>query len=315
MRVLVTGATGFVGSRVVELLSKSHEVMAISRSRVREMGQVRSALVGDIRSNTEWGSLLEGVDVVVHCAAKVHDLSSKSSDIDDFRKVNVEGSLQLARHSAKAGVQRFIFLSSIKVNGEFNLCGPFKASDQPQPQGPYAISKMEAEQCIREVCKETGMEYVVIRPPLVYGPGVKANFYSMLNLVAKGWPLPLGALDHNERSLVYLDNLVDLIGHCAHHPKAANSTLLVDDNTKVSTSHLVEKMAQALGVKCRLISVPVSLISCLAALLGKKGVKQRLTSSLSVDSAHTIDTLNWSPPFSMQSGLANTAAWYRANKK
>jgi len=241
---------------------------------------------------------------VIHAAARVHVMSDSENDpLAAFREINVKGSLDLARQAAAAGVKRFIFISSIKVNGERTSKGqPFNSHDAASPEDFYGISKHEAEQGLRALAAETGMEVVIIRPPLVYGPGVKGNFASMIKLVGKGLPLPLGAV-HNKRSLVALDNLVDLIITCIDHPGAANETFLVSDGEDLSTTQLLQGVAEAMGKPSRLIPVPASLLQFGTTLLGKKAVAQRLLGSLQVDISHAQKCLNWTPPLTVKQGL------------
>jgi len=247
---------------------------------------------------------LDGIDTIIHCAARVHVMSEQALDpFLEFRKVNVHATLSLARQAAAAGVRRFIFISSIKVNGETTVAGgSFYPSDVPAPEDPYAISKLEAERGLMQLAHETGMEVVVIRPPMVYGPGVKGNFASLIKLIAKGLPLPLGAI-HNKRSLVAIDNLVDLIIRCIDHPAAANQVFLAGDGEDLSTAELVSSVAEAMGRSVRLIPVPVSLLSLAATLLGKQEVARRLLGSLQVDISKTREVLGWEPPVSVKEGL------------
>src|SRR5690554_2902252 len=248
--ILLTGATGFVGRAVLDrLVHDGQQVKAAVRNPNAELaGQAGLVVVDGLDADTEWTSALEDVSAVIHSAARVHVMNENSTDpLAEFRKVNVEGTLNLARQAAAAGVKRFIFISSIKVNGEGTaLDQPYTALDRPAPQDPYGVSKMEAEQRLREIAQQTGMEVVIIRPVLVYGPGVKANFRSMMNWLNKGVPLPLGAI-HNKRSLVSLDNLVDLIVTCIDHPAAANQTFLVSDGEDLSTTEMLRRMGEALG--------------------------------------------------------------------
>jgi nucleoside-diphosphate-sugar epimerase len=240
---------------------------------------------------------------------------SVSDPLQAFREVNVEGTANLAKHAAAAGVKRFIFLSSIKVNGEFSGLGaPFISSDEPAPEDPYGVSKNEAEQALKEICAETGMEFVIIRPPLVYGPGVKANFLSMLKWLSRGVPLPLGGIRKNKRSLVYLDNLVDLIRVCIEHPNAANQSFLVSDNHDVSTYELLANTASALNAPLRLLNIPPKWLGFAGKLLGKKDIEQRLSASLQVDISHTQQMLAWEPPYSMEEGLKHTAEWFKQHR-
>jgi UDP-glucose 4-epimerase len=264
--------------------------------------------MGDLEPSTDWTVALEGVAVVVHCAARVHVMADTATNpLEEFRRVNVQGTLNLAQQAAAAGVRRFVFVSSIKVNGEATQLGClFTADDAPAPLDAYGVSKMEAEQGLREIALQTGMEVVIIRPPLVYGPGVKANFAAMMRWLRRGVPLPLGAI-HNQRSLVALDNLVDLIVVCLTHPAAANQTFLVSDGEDVSTTGLLRRMGQALGHPARLIPVPVSWLKLAAALVGKQDVAQRLCGSLQVDIEKTQRLLGWAPPLSLDEGLRRAA--------
>jgi nucleoside-diphosphate-sugar epimerase len=260
--------------------------------------------VGNFTGDTDWSTALTNQQVVIHAAARAHIMKDEVADpLAEYRRVNVDGTLNLARQAAAAGVKRFIFISSIKVNGEQTPLGqPFTADDTPAPEDAYGMSKWEAEQGLQQLASETGMEVVIIRPPLVYGPGVKGNFASMTKLVAKGLPLPLGAI-HNQRSLVALDNLVDLIITCIDHPAAANQVFLAGDGQDLSTTELLRAVARAMGKPSRLIPVPSSLLMLGATLLGKKAVAQRLLGSLQVDIAKARNLLGWEPPVSVEEGL------------
>jgi nucleoside-diphosphate-sugar epimerase len=265
---------------------------------------VRAVQVGNQSSTTDWSDALQGVDAVVHCAARVHVMHDGATDpLAAYRLVNVEGTLNLARKAAATGVRRFVFVSSIKVNGEATQLGhPFNADEAPAPLDPYGVSKFEAERVLRALEAETGMEVVIVRPPLVYGPGVKANFASMVRWVERGVPLPLGAI-HNARSMVALDNLVDLLMLCIKHPAAAGQTFLVSDGEDVSTTELLRRTAQAMGKKPLLVPVPAAVLELGAALLGKRAVAQRLCGSLQVDIEKTRNLLNWTPPLTLDQGL------------
>lgn len=303
--VLITGATGFLGSQVVNSLSSSGSVQAsvALRTQAKTFG-CWSFVVGELGHDTDWHAALTGQNVVVHCAARAHIMKDEVSDpLAEYRRVNVDGALNLAWQAAQAGVRRFVFISSIKVNGEATSKGTaFSVSDSPAPEDPYGVSKLEAEQGLRKVAEETGMEVVIIRPPLVYGPGVKANFAALMRLARKNLPLPLGAI-HNQRSMVGIDNLVDLIVTCIDHPAAANETFLVSDGRDLSTTELLRLMTQAAGKSPRLISVPMKLITLGATLLGKKAIADRLCGSLRVDITHTKETLGWQPPVSVEEGI------------
>ncbi len=311
--ILVTGATGFVGRSVVkQLLNKRYDVRACSRQ--DNVGMPNAAeifTIGDMAGDTVWHQALLGVDVVIHCAARAHIMNDLALDpLVEFRKMNRDATLNLARQAAGAGVQRFIFISSIKVNGEETSVDlPFKPDDKNIPTDPYGLSKYEAEQGLLALAKETGMEVVIIRPPLVYGPNVKANFASMMAWVNKGVPLPFGAI-HNQRSLIALDNLVSFIMLCMNHPKAANEVFLISDDEDVSTSDLLRKVAKAFGQKSRLMPVPVGLMTLGAKLLGKGDVANRLFGSLQVDSSKARNLLGWKPVVTMDEQLRKVADDY-----
>lgn len=318
-RIVVTGATGFVGNALIQCLATADQYLSIAVTRSKQIELypgVRSVHVEDIDSETNWIAALTGVDVVIHCAARVHVMDDQSSDpLVEFRQVNVEGTLNLARQAATFGVKRFIFVSSIKVNGEGTAPGEsYKADDIPRPLDPYGISKMEAEQGLRVIAAETSMELVIIRPVLVYGPGVKANFLSMMRWLHKGMPLPFGAL-HNRRSLVALDNLVDLIVTCIEHPAAAYQTFLVSDGEDLSTTELLSKMAAALGKSSRLLPMPSRLLEAGASILGKRAISQRLCGSLQVDISKTRELLGWSPPVGVDEALRRTAVHFLAQQR
>ncbi len=279
-------------------------VAAVRRKAEAQTEGVRQVQVGDLLPNTDWSMALQGIDGVVHCAARVHVMQDDVTDpLQAYREVNVNGTLNLARQAAQAGVGRFVYVSSIKVNGEATQPGrPFTADDVPAPLDPYGVSKLEAEQGLRNIEAQTSMEVVIVRPPLVYGPGVKANFESMMRWVARGIPLPLGAI-HNARSMVALDNLVDLLVTCLTHPAAAGKTFLVSDGEDVSTTELLRRTAQTMGKKAFLLPVPASVLELGASLLGKRAVAQRLCGSLQVDIEKTRRLLGWSPPLTLDQGL------------
>jgi len=306
--ILVTGATGFVGNALIKRLvadrSQVNILAAVRRSNAPLPQAVRAVTVGDLAPGTHWTAALQGARAVVHCAARVHVMRDDAADpLTTYRTVNVEGTLNLARQAATAGVSRFVFVSSIKVNGESTLPGrSFRAEDAAAPVDPYGVSKMEADLGLRKLESETGMEVVIVRPPLVYGPGVKANFASMMHWMARGVPLPLGAI-HNARSMVALDNLVDLLKTCLHHPAAAGQTFLVSDGEDVSTTDLLRRTAQAMGKRAVLIPVPAIALELGATLLGKRAVAQRLCGSLQVDIEKTCRVLGWSPPLTLDQGL------------
>ena len=308
--ILVTGASGFVGRHLVQRLVERGTVRAVLRRPLSNVLPAGAEIVrGELVPDQDWSSVLSGVGVVVHCAARVHVMDDQAADpLSEFRRVNVDGTMRLARQAADLGIKRFIFLSSIKVSGEATQVGhPFLADQPPAPEDPYGISKMEAEVGLRSLASESGMEVVIIRPPLVYGPGVKANFLVMMSWLKRGFPLPLGAVTENRRSLVALDNLVDLIVTCLDHPAAVSQTFLVSDGESLPTAALLRRMGDAFGRPTRLIPVPVPLLLMGAVLLGKRDMAQRLCGSLEVDISKTRELLGWKPPIRVDEGLRRTA--------
>jgi nucleoside-diphosphate-sugar epimerase len=307
-RLLITGVSGFVGKALcMQALHQGLAINGAQRTRTEEPSLINRFVVGEINGGTDWENALRDVNVVVHLAARVHVMRDTETDpLTVFRAVNVEGTLNLARQAAVAGVKRFVFVSSVKVHGEATLHGrAFVEADPPAPQDAYGLSKHEAEQGLRQLSAVTGMEVVIVRPPLVYGPGVRANFASLMHSVRRGMPLPLGAV-HNQRSLVALDSLVDFIVTCINHPKAANQTFLVSDGQDLSTTELVRCMAKAAGVPARLISVPVWALQAGASLLGKGDAVQRLCGNLQVDISKARSLLDWVPLVSVEEGLRRT---------
>lgn len=306
--VLVTGANGFLGGALLDRLGGCATYLAKGVVRRPDSLNAQCTLVLSINAFTEWRSVVDGIDAIVHLAARVHVMNDSAVDpLAAFRAINVEGTLVLAQQAAEAGVKRFVFLSSIKVNGEQTAFGQrFTPSDTPKPSDPYGVSKCEAEEGLRRIAEQTGMEVVIIRPVLVYGPGVKGNFLSMMRWLHKGIPLPLGAIN-NARSLVALDNLVDLIVTCLKHPAAANQTFLVSDGEDLSTTELLTRTASAMGVKARLLPMPVWIIQTGARLVGKRDVAQRLCGSLQVDIGKTRELLGWTPPVTVDEALRKTA--------
>ncbi|WP_097460160.1 UDP-glucose 4-epimerase family protein [Mangrovitalea sediminis] len=305
MRVLLTGASGFLGRRLSLYLCEQKRFELTSAVRFEAVkAHGRKVAVAGIDAATDWFDALAGQHVVIHAAARAHVMKDKVADpLVEYRKVNVDGTLNLARQAAEAGVKRFIFISSIKVNGEQTPLGkPFTAADTPAPEDSYGISKWEAEQGLQELAAESGMEVVIIRPPLVYGPEVKGNFASMIRLLEYGLPLPLGAI-HNRRSLVALDNLVDLIMTCIDHPAAANQVFLAGDGQDLSTTELLRAVAKARGKALCLVPVPAVLLMLGATVLGKRAVAQRLLGSLQVDITKACNVLGWQPPVSVEEGL------------
>jgi nucleoside-diphosphate-sugar epimerase len=313
MRFVVTGANGFVGHALcLEALSRGLDVQPATRSACDLLGVGASLAVGSLHESTDWRAALVNCAAVVHLAARVHVMQEEADDpLTDFRRVNVQGTINLANQAAAAGVKRFVYVSSIKVNGEATqLLFPFRADGEPSPSDAYGISKKEAEEGLRDIAAKTGMEVVIIRPPLVYGPGVKANFASMIRWLESGIPLPLGAI-RNRRSLVSLVNLVDLIIICLTHPAAANQTFMVSDGEDVATTELLRRMGKAMGQSARLVPVPEGLLKLMASLLGKSDMAQRLCGSLQVDISKTRELLGWTPPQTLDEGLAQAALWFK----
>ena len=305
MKVLVTGATGFVGSALCARLAASG--IGVVPAVRNPSGLPHEVAVGNLAASTDWRSALAGCDAVVHLAARVHMMDDTAHNpLALYRATNRDATLNLARQAALAGVKRFVYISSIKVNGEGGDA-PYRETDAPAPVDAYAISKWEAEQGLQRIAAETGLEVVILRPPLVYGPGVKANFRKLMRTVKRGWPLLLGAIC-NHRSLLYLGNFVDAIRLCIEHPDAAGQTFLLDDGEPVSTPQLIRALARAMGRPARLPAVPVGVLELAGALLGKRAAVARLTGSLYVDGSAIRSHLGWMPPFSMEAGLAATVA-------
>jgi nucleoside-diphosphate-sugar epimerase len=312
--ILVTGASGFVGSALlVHLAAQGSAVRAAYRNdAVSAPAGVQSVSVGDLGFKQDWGAALQAVNVVVHAAARVHIMKDVAVDpLSVYRKVNVDGTLNLATQAAAEGVRRFIFLSSVKVHGESTAVGEaFRADKEPIPVDPYGISKLEAERGLQVIAAQTGMEVVIIRPPLVYGPRVRGNFAALIQAVVWGIPFPLGAIN-NRRSLVALDNLVDLIVTCLDHPKAGNQTFLVCDGEDLSTPDLMLRMASAMNKTAYLIPLPISLLSVIARIFGKSAALQRLCGNLQVDITETVDVLGWKPPIDVDEGLRRAVVQWR----
>jgi UDP-glucose 4-epimerase len=301
LSIVITGHTGFVGQALVAALAEQSLRLVGRRVLPKQAGVFFQK---NLSAEEDYTDCLQGASVVVHTAARVHIMDDTSMDpLTAYRKVNVAATLNLARQAASAGVKRFIFVSSIKVNGEGTMPGkPYTADDEPDATDPYGMSKAEAEQQLRTLVGSTGMELVIIRPPLVYGFGVKANFAAMLRLAKKNLPLPLGAI-HNSRSMVALDNLVDLIKTCVYHPKAANQTFLVSDDHDVSTTELIALMVRAYGKTPRLVSVPVICFKLLGRLTGKQALISRLCGDLQVDITKTKELLDWTPVITVENGI------------
>lgn len=309
MRILLTGISGFIGTTLAHgLLRAGHAVVGVARrssslaSSLLDAG-IESHRIDDISAEESWEHQLEGVDVVVHLAARVHVMSETASDpLECFRQVNVSGTRRLAEAAAAAGVGRFVYLSTIKVNGERTVVEPFLADAEPAPSDPYAISKYEAEQVLKRICASSAMEFVIIRPPLVYGPGVKGNFARLIRLVERGTPLPLAAVS-NRRSMVSVDNLSDFIMLCIDHPGSANQIFLISDGDDWSTPQLIRAIARHANQSPRLFRFPVRLIKGVAALLGKASVAERLCGSLQVDITKNRELLGWQAPQAPDEGL------------
>jgi len=313
-RFLVTGASGFVGRPLCkELFNRGYQVRAAMHSHGQLSTNGETVIVGAIDGETKWTDALRGVDTVIHLAARVHVMKDTAADPQtEFLKVNLYGTSNLAQQAASAGVKRFVYVSSVKVNGEQTTVNcPFTESDEPDPQDPYGMSKWRAEQELQRIAKETGIEVVIVRPPLVYGPGVKGNFIRLLAAIDRGIPLPLAGAN-NVRSLVYVGNLVDALIACATHPAAAGQTYLVSDGDDVSTAMLVDMIALSLGRNSRAFHFPPGLLRAVAAMLGRAEQIDRLFGSLRVNDEKLHRDLAWSAPFTLEQGLFATADWYRS---
>jgi len=309
-KALVTGATGFVGWPLCSSLHQAGYALRAALRTDRSMPDwMDKAVVGDIGSTTDWKDALEGIDVVFHLAAKVHVFDRSNSDVESYMEVNGRGTQKLVLASAEAGVRRFIYLSSIKVNGEETRHAPFGPSDLPRPCDAYAKSKWRGEQSAMTVSEHSALDVVIVRSPLVYGSGVRANFARLMKWVDKGWPLPLGAV-RNVRSLVNIWNLVDMLTHVARHPVAVGRTWMVSDDEDLSTPELVRRIAAAMSRQVTLVPVPVRLLRIVGQLVGRAGEVSRLCNSLTVDISSTRQDLDWSPPVSVQEALSRTADWY-----
>lgn len=319
MRTLVTGANGFVGAALMRTLlgNQQHEV----RGSVRQFSEdealkARQLLVGDLSPDTDWTLALEGIDVVVHTAARVHVMTdAQGTAISDYRNANALGTTNLVRQAAAAGVSRVVFISSVKVNGERTDAGsPFRESDPPRPVDPYGMSKYEAECGLKSICQETGMEYVILRPAIVYGPCVRANFESLMRLICMKLPLPLAGI-RNRRSMIALDNLLDLIVSCITAPTAANEVFFASDGCDLSTTDLVIKLARALQTRVRLFYLPPSSFRAMANLLGRPHYADRLLESLQVNIDKARHAIPWEPKVGVEEGLASTAQWYLESRR
>lgn len=316
MKILVTGANGFVGTVLCrELSEKVYNVKGAFRS-IENFSKysdyIECIAVGEVGPDTDWTDALDGVNSIIHLASRVHVMQDTSvNPLDEYRRINTKGTKRLAAMAAKSGVRKIIYLSTIKVNGEGGALS-YTELDTPAPEDPYGISKWEAEQALQKIAAETGLEVVIIRPPLVYGPGVKANFLSMLEFVKRGIPLPLASIN-NRRSLIYLGNLVDAIITCITHPKAVGQTYLVSDGNDVSTPELIRRVAADMGKPARLFPLPPVLIKFAGRLTGNSEAVDRLIGSLIVDSSKIRNELGWSPPYTMTDGLKETVEWFKKN--
>jgi len=317
MNILVTGANGFVGQSLVNNLlnNTKHKVVASVRKIPSRKLSCEYRIINNLEDKPTLTNVFKDIDVVIHTAARVHVMDDKSVDpLTEFRKVNLEGTLNLARQAIKAGVRRFIFISSIKVNGEGTQFGkPYTEDSKPNPIDPYGISKYEAEQGLLALAETTSLEVVIIRPTLVYGENVKGNFHSLMKWTYRGVPLPIGGIKHNLRSLVSVDNLVDFIVTCIEHKDAKNEVFLISDDDDISTADLLEEIAKGLGVKNKAVNIPAGFINTAASAIGKSGVAQRLSGSLQVDISKAKKLLGWGPKYSTSESIQNTAKSYKSN--
>lgn len=311
-KILLTGATGFIGrSLVPALLSAGHEVRCAVWQKVDTLN-TEQVVINKLELQTDWTEALDGIDIVIHLAARVHIMKENTqTSLDEYCKINSIATKNFAEQAARHQVKRFIFLSSIKVNGEYTVANsPFSEESTIQPEDPYAQSKLYAEHYLQAISEQTEMEVVILRPPLVYGPGVKANFLKLLQMVHKGWPLPFARV-FNKRSFIYIDNLISAIITVMEHPDAANQLYLVADNDAWSLSELLTILSQGMKVKVKLLNVPVSLLAFIFKLTGLKNLNSRLFSSLEVNNNKIRSQLGWLPPVTSQDGLKITAAWYQ----
>ena len=318
MKILLTGATGFIGSVLLNYVVKAqHQVVAVSRKLNNPDLSSDQVFIDSIGVMTDWCSSLLACDVVIHCAARAHIMSDEASDpLAAYREVNTAGTLNLAKQAADAGVKRFIFISSIKVNGESTTNSPkFLETDQLVPDDPYGLSKYEAEAGLRDIAQETDMEVVIIRPPLVYGSGVRANFLNLIKLAATKYPLPFGLIA-NQRSMIYVNNLADFIVKCIDHPNAANQIFLVSDGRDLSLRELLILLRKAMGRSARLLPVPEYMFRFAGVVTGKRELVDRLTGSLQVDSNKAQKLLNWRAPYTVEEGIQTTVDdFLNINKK
>lgn len=312
MRVMVTGAAGFVGRELCRTLTTAGlPVRAALRREPAPPLAMDSIPVGEIQPDTDWSTALHGIDTVVHLAARVHVMRDRVADpLQEFRRINVAATEQLARSAARMGVRRMVFTSSVKVNGDRSAgSAAYSEGDAPRPADAYGFSKWEAEQALQRIAAETGLEVVIVRPPLVYGPGVKANFLLLMKLIARGFPLPLGSVD-NRRSLIFVKNLTAALLRCIEDPRAANQVFLVSDGEDLSTPELIRRLARAMKRPARLIPFPPHLLRIAGRLLRRTETVERLVGSLAVESSKIRSLLDWSPPHSVDRGLTETADWF-----
>lgn len=310
--VLVTGASGFIGRELCRVLLRAgFRVRGVTRRAEMLPAGTEAASVGEIGPETDWSDTLKGVGSVIHLAARVHVMRETSPNpAAEFHRLNTAATEQLAHQAVAAGVKRLVYVSTIKVNGECTTERPFSAADILAPRDPYAVSKWAAEQALHRISRETGLETVIVRPPLVYGPGVGGNFLRLMKLVRAGIPIPLGAIK-NRRSLVYLGNLADALARCAQHPAAAGRTYLISDGEDLSTPELIRRLAREMGVTARLLPVPPALLRLGAVLTGKRDEVGRLLDSLQVEGKPIRQELGWVPPWSVEQGLAETARTFQ----
>lgn len=314
-KILITGASGFVGAALcARLLRNGHSVkgtLLTSELPISLPTGVQPVVVEHLSNNSCWDHAVTDVDIIIHLAARVHVMKETAVDpVQEFRKVNLYGTEQLAQQAAQAGVNRFVFMSTVGVNGDNSGQKPYYEGDEPHPHNPYSVSKYEAELTLEHISGKTGMEVVMVRAPIVYGPGNPGNFLSLLKVIHRRTPLPLASIQ-NKRSLIYVENLVDALAVCATHPDAAGQTYLVSDGEDVSTSELIRRTAAALGIRARLLPFPVSVMRLIGKLTGRSATVNRLTGSLAVDSSKIIRELGWKPPFTMEEGLQATAQWFK----